>query len=126
MTAAELMHRIDAQLSHVWMVRAFLKHSEEAAEDEEIAAVHRDLYDAMLALGGPLRAGDAAEYLRVARKKVAKLKRATELFVRIQPDVSSHTNFQMAAQSLAVAVREVEGLLMSPSVRADESGTPPL
>jgi hypothetical protein len=43
------------------MVRAFIKHSEEAAEDEELAEVHRELYDFMLALGGPLKAGDAAE-----------------------------------------------------------------
>ena len=63
MTPTELMHAIDAQLAHVWMVRAFLKHSDEAAEDEELAGVHRELYDYMLALGGPLKAADAAEYL---------------------------------------------------------------
>ena len=32
MSAAELMHAIDTQLCHVWMVRAFLKHSDEATE----------------------------------------------------------------------------------------------
>jgi len=38
---SELMKLIDTQLAHVWMVRAFLKHSEEAAEDDELAEVHR-------------------------------------------------------------------------------------
>jgi len=109
--SAELMQAVDGQLAHVWMVRAFLKHSDEAAEDDELAEVHRELYDYMLALGGPLKANDATEYLRVARKKLAKLRRATELFLQIQPEVSTHTNFQMAAASLRQAVAAVERLL---------------
>ena len=111
MHAADQMRAIDTQLSHVWMVRAFLKHSEEAAEDDELAEVHRELYDFMLALGGPLKEGDAQEYLRLARKKFSKLKKATELFLAIQPEVSQHTNFFMAAASLKAAIGEVERLL---------------
>jgi len=113
MSATDLMHAIDTQLAHVWMVRAFLKHSEEAAEDDELAEVHRELYDFMLALGGPLKDGNAEEYLRLASKKFSKLKRATELFVQIQPEVSQHTNFSMAAASLTAAVGEVGRLLES-------------
>lgn len=105
------MHRIDGELSHVWMVRAFLKHSEEAEEDEELREVHRALYDYMLALGGPLRDGDSAEYLRKAKKKFAKLRQAMELFCEIQPEVSSHTNFQMAATSLRVSVDRLGQML---------------
>jgi hypothetical protein len=108
---ADLMHLVDTQLAHVWMVRAFLKHSDEAAEDDELAEVHRELYDYMLALGGPLKAGDADEYLKLARKKLAKLRRATELFIRIQPEISQHTNFQMAAASLTAAVSHIGQLL---------------
>ena len=63
MTDDELMRRVDTLLSHVWMVRAFVKHSEEAEEDDELREVHRELYDYMLALGAPLQAGDAATYL---------------------------------------------------------------
>lgn len=120
MDAVPLMHAIDTQLSHVWMVRTFLKHSEEAAEDDELAEVHRELYDFMLALGGPLKEGDAEEYLRLARKKFGKLKKATELFVEIQPEVSQHTNFIMAAASLKAAVGEVERLLAGRSDRVTE------
>jgi hypothetical protein len=103
--------RIDTLLSHVWMVRAFLKHSDEAVEDEEIQQVHRALYDFMLAVGGKLGEGEAEEYLKQAHKKFRKLREACELFVEIQPDVSGHTNFQMAARSLTAAVTEVAAVL---------------
>jgi cob(I)alamin adenosyltransferase len=111
-TPAELMRLVDTELAHVWMVRAFLKHSDEAAEDDELAEVHRELYDYMLALGGPLKEGHADEYLKIARKKLAKLRRATEMFVRIHPEISQHTNFQMAAASLSAAVARIGQLLM--------------
>ena len=107
----ETMHRIDALLSHVWMVRAFLKHSEEAEDDEELCEVHRSLYDYMLALGGPLKSGDPEAYLRQAKKKLRKLKAATDLFCEIQPEISQHTNFQMAVHSLTVAVKQIDSLL---------------
>jgi cob(I)alamin adenosyltransferase len=117
MTPHERMQRIDTLLSHVWMVRAFVKHSDEATEDDELASVHRDLYDYMLALGAPLKAGDAGEYLKLAKKKLSKLRKATELFAEIQPEISSHTNFQMAVQSLKAAVQAIGELV--------EAGAPP-
>ena len=67
----------------------------------------------MLALGGPLKEGNAEEYLKLARKKLGKLKKAAEKFAQIQPQVSTHTNFQMAVASLATAVGEVAKLLSS-------------
>lgn len=117
------MHAIDTQLAHVWMVRAFLKHSEEAAEDDELAEVHRELYDYMLALGGPLKENNAAEYLRMAKKKLGRLKKARESFATIQPEISQHTNFQMAVQSLNTAVAEVVRLLESPSEMSSPAET---
>jgi len=105
------MQLADELLSHVWMVRTFLKHSEEAEEDEELQEVHRALYDYMLALGSPLSSGDAEAYLKIARKKLGKLKKATELFLEIQPEISTHTNFNMSAQSLRRAVNELAELL---------------
>lgn len=109
----ERVKEIDKRLSHVWMVRTFLKHSEEAEEDDELREVHRTLYDYMLALGGPLKDGDDAKYLKQAKKKLKKLQNATELFQEIQPEISSHTNFQMAAVSLKLAVAEVVQLVES-------------
>ena len=110
MNSAQMMERVDTLLSHVWMVRTFLKHSDEAEEDDELCDVHRTLYDYMLALGAPLKAGDAEAYLKQARKKFAKLKRATGQFREIQPEISGHMNFQMAAQSLGAAVDEIGDL----------------
>lgn len=111
MSPHDLMLAVDARLAHVWMVRAFLKHSDEAQEDDELAEVHRELYDYMLALGGPLKEGNAEEYLKLARKKLGKLKKATEKFAQLQPQISTHTNFQMAVVSLRTAVGEVAKLL---------------
>lgn len=112
-TADQAMQRIDLLLSHVWMVRAFLKHCDEAVEDEELCDVHRGLYDYMLALGKPWKDQDAPAYMKQAKKKLRKLKAAVELFNEIQPEVSGHTNFQMAAQSLNAAVAEIQQILES-------------
>jgi hypothetical protein len=105
------MRRVDALLSHVWMVRTFLKHSEEVADDEELAEVHRELYDYMLALGAPWQAGDAEEYLKLARKKFGRLRRVAEQFHEIQPEISTHMNFQMAVRSLDAAVESIGVML---------------
>jgi cob(I)alamin adenosyltransferase len=111
MSPADDMHRIDTLLSHVWMVRTFLKHSDEAQDDTELAEVHRELYDYMLALGSAYQAGDAATYLKTASKKLAKLRRITDQFRELQPDVSTHMNFQMAQRSLTAAVDEIARIL---------------
>ncbi len=109
--AAQTMQELDALFSHVWMVRTFLKHSEESAEDEELAQVHRELYDAMHALGAAYASGDSAGYIRQAKKKRTKLKSATDLLVEIQPEISTHMNFQMAVRSLKHAMDKIEAVL---------------
>ena len=35
MSPLETMQRLESLLTHVWMVRTFIKHSEEAEEDED-------------------------------------------------------------------------------------------
>ena len=105
------MDRVELLLSHVWMVRTFLKHSEETADDDELQQIHRDLYDVMLAVGAACQEGDADRYLRLLKKKRGKLLSATKLFLEIQPDVSLHTNFAMAAKSLQGVVAEISKLL---------------
>ena len=112
-SSEQIARQIDNQLTHVWMVRTFLKHSEEGEEDEELQEVFRELYDCMHALGPAADREDWEGYLKLARKKLKKLQNATELFLRIQPQISSHTNFQMAARSLKLAVAEVTRILES-------------
>jgi len=95
---------IDNEVAHIWMVRAFLKHADESEEDEELRGVVRDLYDFILAVGPVDEVQDPAVYLKMAKKKLSKLRKATELYEQIQPEVSGHTNFAMAARSLRIAV----------------------
>jgi len=111
MSSDEIMQRADALLSHVWMVRAFIKHSEEVEDDPELSEVQRTLYDYMLALGSAWQAQDAEAYLKQARKKLSKLRKATNDFAELQPEVSTHMNFKMAVVSLQNAVTAVEALL---------------
>jgi hypothetical protein len=117
--ATMLMHQVDDCLSHVWMVRTFLKHSDEASDDEELAEVHRGLYDFMLALGPSYEAHDANRYLKIARKKLGKLKSATAAFQELQPEVSGHMNFRMANKSLTLAVKQIARLLETSSDSTD-------
>ena len=105
------MRQIDALLSHVWMVRTFLKHSDEALEEDNLRGVQRALYDVMLALGPAWQAQEPNAYLRQMSKKLGRLRAASEQFTLLQPEISTHTNFQMAAQSLRQAVLEIEKTL---------------
>ena len=105
------MQHLDALFSHVWMVRTFLKHSEELEDDPELNDIQRTLYDTMLALGTAWKDQDETAYLKQAKKKLSKLRQATDDFTELQPQVSTHMNFQMAARSLEQAVTEIERIL---------------
>ena len=107
MSPDEAMRRIETQLAHVWMVRAFLKHNDDAQDDEQLQEIQRTLYDYQLAVGAAWKSADAPAYLKQARKKLAKLQAASDDFARVGPEVSTHTNFRMAAASLAAAAAEI-------------------
>ena len=93
------------------MVRTFLKHCDEAEDDEDVRDIVRDLYDFILALGTIEDAGDPEVYLKQAKKKLGRLRRATELYERIQAEVNGHTNFVMAAKSLRLATDRITDTL---------------
>lgn len=105
------VHAIDAQLAHVWMVRTFLKHADESEDDEDLRQIVRDLYDVLLAFGPIEEVQAERDYLKVAKKKLSKLRKATEFYETIQPEVSGHTNFAMAARSLRTAVDRIIAIL---------------
>ncbi len=98
---------IDTEIAHIWMIRNFLKHADEAEDDEDLRDVARDLYDFILAVGPLDKVDDPAVYLKMAKKKLSKLRKATELYEAIQPEVSGHTNFAMAARSLRTSVDRI-------------------
>ena len=111
---ADLMSRvraIDTEIAHVWMIRTFLKHADESEDDQDLRDIVRDLYDFILAVGPVDEVEDPAVYLKMARKKLGKLRRATELYEEIQPEVSGHTNFVMAARSLRTAVDRITAIV---------------
>jgi len=62
-------------------------------------------------LGTAWKAQDSDAYIKQAKKKLSKLRQATNDFSKLQPEVSTHMNFQMAARSLEQAVTEIEALL---------------
>jgi len=103
---------IDALLTHVWMVRTFLKHADEAEDDEDLREIVRDLYDFILAVGPLDEVESPAVYMKMAKKKLRRLRGATELYEQIQPEVSGHTNFVMAARSLRLAVDAIESIVV--------------
>ena len=111
MAVSEKMDQIDDLLTHVWMVRTFLKHSEEAEEDEDLQKVHRMLYDYTHALGIFWEKRDAEGYLDQATRKWHRLRNAKDQFVELQPEISTHMNFQMARRSLETAVLQIGQLL---------------
>ncbi len=105
---------IDTEITHIWMIRQFLKHADESEDDEDLRSVARDLYDFILAVGPLDKCDDPAVYLKMAKKKLSKLRKATELYEEIQPEVSGHTNFAMAARSLRTAVDRIITIMQSP------------
>lgn len=105
------MDRLNTIFAHLWMVRTFLKHAEEIQEDEEMLEVHREIFDYVRATEPAYQRADAQEYLRRARGKLPKLRKAAEFFSREHKRVSDHTNFQMAALSLSGCVRQIEEVL---------------
>ncbi|MGB7347976.1 MAG: amidohydrolase [Pirellulaceae bacterium] len=103
---------IDTEVAHVWMIRTFLKHADESQDDEDLRDIVRDLYDFILAVGPVDEVESAAVYLKMAKKKLSKLRKATELYEQIQPEVSGHTNFVMAARSLRTAVDRIHAVMV--------------
>lgn len=124
MLPVEAMERINLVLAHAWMVRTFLKHSEDIQDDEELLEVHRMIFDFTRALEPSYQRKDTQDYLRRARGKLPKLRRIAELFAREYPRVSTHTNYQMAAVSLTACVREIEEILKSVPA-ASQADAPP-
>jgi len=124
MQPTEAMERINLILAHAWMVRTFLKHSEDIQDDEELLEVHRMIFDYSRALEPSYQRKDTVDYLRRAKGKLPKLRRVAELFAREFPRVSTHTNYQMAAVSLTTCVREIEEVLSTVEA-APHTGEPP-
>jgi hypothetical protein len=111
MTPDTAMERLNVILAHAWMVRNFLKHADEVQEDEELLEVHRTIFDYIRGVEPSYQQKDASEYLRRARGKLSKLRKAAECLAANYTRVSTHTNFEMATRSLTGCVQQIEEIL---------------
>lgn len=111
MTPEETVPKLEGVLAHVWMVRTFLKHAEEIADDEEFLDVPRTLFDVCRAVEPAQQRGDAKEYIHRLRGKLSKLRRAVTFFAENYQRVTDHTNWRMAALSLTTCVARLEEIL---------------
>lgn len=123
MTPAEAVERLNVVLAHAWMVRNFLKHAEEAEEDEAMLEVHRMIFDSIRAVEPSRARGDHKEYLRKMQGKLPKLLRVAELFAHEYKRVSMHTNFEMASLSLTGVVQHIEEILAAVKQMGDLDST---
>lgn len=123
-TLQDVVSRCDELMSHVWMVRTFVKHSEEIEdypELEGLMGLARTAFDAARAL--ETRVDDPPAYLHMLRKKIGRLRKAAEQFEQDAFQASVHTNFVMAVQSINVCVRDLQELLEL-GTQLQQSGAP--
>lgn len=108
-TPEEVVARCEAVMSHAWMVRTFIKHCEEAEDFPELHGIVRAVFDSSRAL--ETRADDPAGYMKMLRKKLGKLRKATDQFRQDALNASTHTNFLQAVKSMDACVADLQLLL---------------
>lgn len=96
-------------MSHAWMVRTFVKHSEEVEDFPELMQMVRTVFDTARAL--ETRLDDPPGYLKMLRKKLGKLRAAADRFRTDAANASTHTNFEQASLSLDTCVADLAELL---------------
>lgn len=109
LTAEQLVERCHRVMAHAWMVRTFVKHSEEAEDFPELMHLVRTVFDTSRAL--ETRVGDPPAYFHMLGKKLGKLKQAAAKFRGDAAEASLHTNFQQAVISMDACVEDLEALL---------------
>ena len=109
MSPQDIVNECQNELAHAWVVRAFVRHSDEAEDFPEITEIGRAVFDLTRAL--ETRVGDPAAYFRMLRKKLGKFQKATGEFASEAPQVSTHTNFQQSVVSIQAVAARLERLL---------------
>ncbi len=105
-TATELVEQCENAMAHAWMVRTFVKHSEEVEDFPGLMPIARTVFDTARAL--ETRVDDPPAYFRMLQKKLGKLRQASEQFAVDAPEASTHMNFVQAVASIRAAVAELE------------------
>jgi hypothetical protein len=105
----QLVERAQLVMAHAWMVRAFVRHSDEAEDFPELTEIGRAVFDLSRAL--ETRIDDPPAYFKMLSKKLGKFKQAVEQFASDAPKASAHTNFAQAVVSIRGCAKELEHLL---------------
>ena len=115
----KLVERSQKLMSHAWMIRTFVKHSDEVDDFPELNEMARTIFDVFRAVETQVQ--DPAGYFKTVRKKLGKLKAAAEQFEKDTWHASTHTNFQQAAiaarflgEQLTELLEQAENLLPRP------------
>ena len=115
----KLVERSQKLMAHAWMIRTFVKHSDEVDDFPELNEMARTIFDVFRAVETQVH--DPAGYFRTVRKKLGKLKAAAEQFAKDAWHASTHTNFQQAVissrflgEQLSELLDEAESLLPRP------------
>ncbi|MEM7811862.1 MAG: amidohydrolase [Planctomycetota bacterium] len=107
-TLPDVVARCELVISHAWMVRTFVKHSEEVEDYPELYDCARAIFDAARAL--ETRVDDPPQYLRMLAKKLPKLRKAAAKFRGDAAEASGHMNWQQAVISLDACVADLADL----------------
>ena len=110
-----LVARCQRVMSHAWMVRTFVKHSDEMEDFPELMGITRSVFDLSLALEP--RLGDPPAYFKMLHKKLSKLHQAAEQFAVDAPKASAHTNFVQAVISIRTCVADLQQMLETSQIK---------
>lgn len=111
MSQEELISSIQGVLAHLWMIRTFLKHADEIQDDENMLEVPRTLFDYIRATEPAYQRADWPDFFHRLNGKFNRLRKANTYYQENFRTFSDHTNFQMAANSLAACVGRLQELL---------------
>jgi hypothetical protein len=105
----KLVQRSQNIMAHAWMIRTFVKHSDEVEDFPELNEMARTIFDVFRAV--ETQVNDPVAYFRTVRKKVGKLRSAAEQFEKDAWHASTHTNFQQAAIASKFLGEQLQELL---------------
>lgn len=101
--------RCQEQMAHAWVVRAFLRHSDEIEDFDELTLICRAIFDISRAL--ETRVDDPMGYFKMLTKKLGKYRVAIDEFARQVPEISTHTNFAQSVISMQAGLQELQTTL---------------
>lgn len=114
-----LVQRSQVVMAHAWIVRAFVRHSDEVEDFPELGEIGRAVFDLSRALEA--HCDDPPGYFKILQKKLAKFRAAVEQFATDAPKASAHTNFAQAVISIRGCADELRSILEQATQRTPES-----